>query len=68
MCALVGQGGPSGPDWLTTALGFWSERALATGTAWAGLCLIHHHAKGTAWAGFTSGFYCAIRHHHVSHM
>ena len=26
-----------------TALGFWSGRVLATGTAWAGLCLIHHH-------------------------
>ena len=38
----VGQG-PSGPDWLATALGFWSGRVLATGTAWAGLCLIHHH-------------------------
>ena len=25
------------------AFGFWSGRALATGTAWAGLCLIHHH-------------------------
>ena len=22
---------------------FWSGRALGTGTAWAGLCLIHHH-------------------------
>ena len=40
--APVGQG-PSGPGWLATALGFWSGRALATGTAWAGLCLIHHH-------------------------
>ena len=40
--APVGQG-PSGPDWLATALGFWSGRALATGTALAGLCLIHHH-------------------------
>ena len=30
----VGQG-PSGPDWPATALGFWSGRALATGTAWA---------------------------------
>ena len=28
--APVGQG-PSGPDWLTNALGFWSGRALATG-------------------------------------
>ena len=43
--APVGQG-PSGPDWLATALGFWSGRALATGTAWAGLCLIHHHHRG----------------------
>ena len=24
-------------------MGFWSRRALATGTAWAGVCLIHHH-------------------------
>ena len=40
--APVGQG-PSGPDWLATAFGFWSGRALATGTAWAGLCLIHHN-------------------------
>ena len=35
--------GPSGPDWLAISFGFWSGRALATGTAWAGLCLIHHH-------------------------
>ena len=35
--------GPSGPDWLAISLGFWSGRALATGTAWAGLCLINHH-------------------------
>ena len=41
--APVGQG-PLGPGWLATALGFWSGRALATGTAWAGLCLIHNHA------------------------
>ena len=49
--APVGQGpsGPdwlaisSGPDWLAISFGFWSGRALATGTAWAGLCLIHHH-------------------------
>ena len=40
--APVGQG-PSGPDWLAIFFGFWSGRALATGTAWAGLCLIHHH-------------------------
>ena len=40
--APVGQG-PSGPDWLAISLGFWSGRVLATGTAWAGLCLIHHH-------------------------
>ena len=39
--APVGQG-PSGPDWLAISFGFWSGRALATGTAWAGLCLIHH--------------------------
>ena len=38
----VGQG-TSGPGWLAIALGFWSGRALATGTAWAGLCLIHYH-------------------------
>ena len=31
--APVGQG-PSGPGWLAIALGFWSGRALATGTAW----------------------------------
>ena len=30
-------------DWLAISLGFWSGRALATGTALAGLCLIHHH-------------------------
>ena len=35
--APVGQG-PSGPDWLATALGFWSGRVLATGTAWAFFC------------------------------
>ena len=40
--APVGQG-PSCPGWLATALGFWSGRPLATGTAWAGLCLLHHH-------------------------
>ena len=40
--APVGQG-PSGPGWLAISFGFWSGRALATGTAWAGLCLIHHH-------------------------
>ena len=43
--APVGQG-PSGPDWLAISFGFWSGRALATGTAWAGLCLIHHHLTG----------------------
>ena len=38
----VGQG-PSGHGWLTTALGFWSSGwALATGAAWAGLCLVYH--------------------------
>ena len=26
-------------------LGFWSGQALATGTAWAGLCLIHHQGS-----------------------
>ena len=36
--APVGQG-PSGPDWLAISFGFWSGRALATGTAWAGLCV-----------------------------
>ena len=40
--APVGQG-PMGPDWFAISFGFWSGRALATGTAWAGLCLIHHH-------------------------
>ena len=40
--APVGQG-PPGPDWLAIFLGFWSGRALATGTAWAGLYIIHHH-------------------------
>ena len=40
--APVGQG-PPGPGWLAISLGVWSGRALATGTAWAGLCLIHHH-------------------------
>ena len=44
--APVGQG-PSGSNWLATALGFWSGRALATGTALAGLCLIHHHCDQT---------------------
>ena len=42
--APVGQG-PSGPDWLAIAFGFWSGRALTTGTAWAGLCFIHHHQR-----------------------
>ena len=42
--APVGQR-PPGPDWLATALGFWSGRALATGTAWAGLSLIHHNSS-----------------------
>ena len=41
----VGQG-PPGPDWLAISLGFWSRWPLATGTAWAGLCLIHHHHQG----------------------
>ena len=44
--APAGQG-PSGPGWLATALGFWSGRALATGTARAGLCLIHHHHRAS---------------------
>ena len=39
---VVGQG-PPGPGWLAIAFGFWSRRALATGTTRAGLCLIHHH-------------------------
>ena len=43
--APVGQG-PPGPDWLAISFGFWSGRALATGTAWAGLCLIIHHHHG----------------------
>ena len=42
--APVGQG-PPGPGWLAISLGFWSGRALATGTARAGLCLIHHHQR-----------------------
>ena len=42
--ALVGQG-PSSHGLLATALGFWSGRALTTGTAWAGLCLIQHHSR-----------------------
>ena len=57
--APVGQG-PSGPGWLAIAFGFWSRRALATGTAWAGLCLIHHHHD-------PRGFSCRSvehRHHH----
>ena len=45
--APVGQG-PSCPDWLAISFGFWSGRALATGTAWAGLCLIHHHHPSCA--------------------
>ena len=40
--ATVGQG-PSGPGWLAASVWFGSGRALATGTAWAGLCLINHH-------------------------
>ena len=45
--APVGQG-PPGPGWLAISFGFWSGRALATtGTAWAGLCLIHHHRSQT---------------------
>ena len=40
--APVGQG-PPGPGWLAISFGFWSGRALATGTACVGLCLIHHH-------------------------
>ena len=40
--APVGQG-PPGPGWLAISFGFWSGRALATGTAWAGLRLIQHH-------------------------
>ena len=43
----VGQA-PSGPGWLAIAFGFWSGRALATGTAWAGLCFIHHHQERSA--------------------
>ena len=42
--APVGQG-PPGPGWLAISFGFWPGRALATGTAWAGLCLIHHHQR-----------------------
>ena len=37
-----------GPGWLAIAFDLWvlvwtGGRALAAGTAWAGLCLIHHH-------------------------
>ena len=39
--------GALGSYWLAIALGFWSGWALATGTAWAGLCLVHHHHRGT---------------------
>ena len=49
--APVGQGRPSGPGWLATALGIWSERPLATGTVWAGLCLTHHHHHWVAITG-----------------
>ena len=60
--APVGQG-PPGPDWLAISFGFWSGRALATGTAWAGLCLIHHHRpgftarglRGQGWSGWAVG-------------
>ena len=38
--------GTLGPDWLATALGFWSGRALAPGTAWADFnCAIRHHQR-----------------------
>ena len=42
--APVGQG-PRVLSWLAIAFGVWSGRALATGTAWAGLCLIHRHQQ-----------------------
>ena len=50
--APVGQG-PSGPGWLAIAFGFGLGGrlrrrlllVLATGTAWEGLCLIHHQSK-----------------------
>ena len=42
--APVGQG-PPGPGWLAISVGFWSGQALATGTAWAGLCLRLFHEK-----------------------
>ena len=45
--APVGQG-PPGPGWLAISLGFWPGRALATGTAWAGVCLIRHHQDSIA--------------------
>ena len=55
--ASVGQG-PPGPDWLAISLGFWSGRALATGTAWAwaGLCLIHHHHHACQFGHGVGGF------------
>ena len=34
-------------------MGFWSRRALATGTAWAGVCLIHHHHVLVGFGGHT---------------
>ena len=41
---------------LPLAFGFWSGRALATGTALAGLCLIHHHHR--TGVGVARGAWC----------
>ena len=57
--APVGQG-PPGPDWLAISFGFWvlvwTGTALATGTAWAGLCFIHHHHHGLG-----GGVLCVVK-------
>ena len=50
--APVGQG-PRLPR-LARALGVWYWRALATGTAWAGLCLIHHHQSNAGYGYVTT--------------
>ena len=48
--ASIGQGPPRLP-WLAKALGFRSGQALATGTAWEGLCFIRHHQRTIKKAG-----------------
>ena len=63
--APVGQG-PPGPDWLATALGFWSSgRVLTTGTAWwAGAPTLHRvrplardpRPPGPDWLAISLGF------------